>query len=81
MLVVQLAGAKAGEVVDMPMPLARRLLAAGRVGDARHKTQIGDCQVPAFDNRLADSIHDPAHAERPQTAPQPQPRAKRAGRQ
>lgn len=72
MLVVQLAGAKAGETVDMPMALARRLLAEGRVGDARHKTQLGDCDVPAFDNRLADSIHDPAHAERLSSEKPPQ---------
>lgn len=62
MLVIQTAGAKAGEVVDMPMALARKLLADGRVKDARHKTQLADPNALAIDNRIADSM--PAPAER-----------------
>lgn len=78
MLVIQTAGAKAGELVDMPMPLARRLLDLGRVKDARHKTQLADPTALSIDNRLADSQPEPAETAPLATAPQA--RTKRAGR-
>lgn len=81
MLVIQQGGSRAGETVDMPMALARQLIAEGRVLDARHKTQLADPDALCIDNRLADSFIPPAPAERQQVATAPPPRGKRAGRQ
>lgn len=80
MLVIQQGGSRAGETVDMPMALARRLIAEGRVLDARHKTQLADPDALYCDNRLADSFPAPAPAERQPVEKPPQPQGKRAGR-
>lgn len=51
MLVKQLSGSRAGEIVDIPRHLADRLIADGRAQDVRDKSQFGDPDALNVDHR------------------------------
>lgn len=51
MLVKQLSGSRAGEIVDIPRHLADRLIADGRAQDVRDKSQFGDPDAINVDHR------------------------------
>lgn len=70
MLVKQLAGSRAGEVIDVPQPLANRLIEEGRVEDVRDKSQFGDPDTTNIDHRDFERLQaEQDHRASPQPIP------------